>query len=312
MEVRYFEYFAQALGALYAVVPSLGLAIILLTVVVRLLILPLSIKQTRSMREMQRLQPEVKRIQAKYKGDRQKLNEEMMALYREHNVSPFGGCLPLLLQMPVFIGLFYVIQSPLKYLEGTSQLARDLQDHALAVHRFFGLRLDCSPTWVYSGQESAGASCGGGFVALLPYLLLIVLLGLTTFYQQRQMQVQRGPGADAQTQQMQMVGRIMPALLMFFSWGFPTGVILYWLTTNVWTIGQQRIMFRVAPPLPTAGETKSADAPAKDKGRGDGKPAKAAGKGSGKDAPRAGKPAAGNGRPSGAKPAPATKKKKKR
>ena len=78
----------------YGIIPSYGLAIILLTLAVRILLLPLSIKQTRSMREMQRIQPEIKKIQAKYKGNRQKMNEEMMALYKEHGVNPLGGCLP--------------------------------------------------------------------------------------------------------------------------------------------------------------------------------------------------------------------------
>src|SRR5918996_1553201 len=111
-----FEVFSGLLAAFYAILPSFGLSIILLTVAVRIVLLPLSIKQTRSMREMQRIQPEVKKLQAKYKGNRQKLNEEMMKLYKEHNVNPFGGCLPLLMQFPVLIGLFYVIRAPLKYM----------------------------------------------------------------------------------------------------------------------------------------------------------------------------------------------------
>src|ERR671939_2025745 len=108
----FFELFSGVLSALYAVVRSYGLAIILLTILVRLILLPLSIKQVRSMREMQRIQPEMKRLQAKYKGDRQKLNEEMMKLYKEHGVNPFGGCLPLLSQLIVLIPLFRVLRTP--------------------------------------------------------------------------------------------------------------------------------------------------------------------------------------------------------
>src|SRR5918998_2895491 len=99
----FFELFSAALAGFYALVPSYGLAIILLTLAVRVLLLPLSIKQTRSMREMAKIQPEVKKLQQKHKGDRQKMNEEMMALYKEHGVNPFGGCGPLLLQFPVII-----------------------------------------------------------------------------------------------------------------------------------------------------------------------------------------------------------------
>ena len=99
----------RGLSFFYDLVPSYGLAIILLTVAVRLVMLPLTIKQTRSMQEMQKLQPEVKRLQAKYKGgDRQKMNEEMMKLYKEHKVNPLGGCLPLLLQLPIFLALYRV------------------------------------------------------------------------------------------------------------------------------------------------------------------------------------------------------------
>src|SRR5688572_19388709 len=111
-----FEIFSAALTGFYALIPNYGLAIILLTLAVRVILLPLSIKQTKSMREMQRIQPEVKRLQAKYKGDRQKMNEEMMALYKEHGVNPLGGCAPLLLQFPILIALFYVVQKPLAYM----------------------------------------------------------------------------------------------------------------------------------------------------------------------------------------------------
>lgn len=99
------------LGFIYEVVPSYGVAIIILTVVIRALLIPLTIKQIRSMSSMQKLQPELKRLQAKYKGDRQKLNEEVMKLYKEHSVNPFGGCLPLVMQAPVFIALYSVLRA---------------------------------------------------------------------------------------------------------------------------------------------------------------------------------------------------------
>lgn len=256
----FFEIFAAALAGLYGFVQSYGIAIILLTVAVRILVLPLSIKQTRSMREMQRIQPELKKIQQKHKGDRQKMNEEMMALYKEHSVNPFGGCLPLVLQFPVLIALFYVVRSPLNYLKGTlddSALASALKEVPLQVHQFLGLRLDCSAgQFVGTSDPQSAASealqCGTGDFALLafPYLVLVGLMGLTTWYQQKQMQVKSTGGAkDMQAQQMQMMGRIMPVMLMVFAFSFPSGVVVYWLTTNLWTIGQQRLMLRVAPPV---------------------------------------------------------------
>jgi YidC/Oxa1 family membrane protein insertase len=288
-----FEIFSTILAGSYAVIPSLGVGIILLTILVRIVLLPLSIKTTRSMREMQRVQPEVKRIQAKYKGKkdataRQKMNEEMMALYKEHGVHPLGGCFPLVLQFPALIGLFYVVRAPLKYLgysvpEGASsvvppgqflaqkvsgvmetlqdsKLADDLIHHALRVNEFLGIRLDCSSSATLGGSDPSriGAVCGNGVVDALPYLLLVLLMGLTTYYQQRQMQA-RQTGTTEQTQQMQMMGRIMPIMLMVFSYSFPSGVVLYWLTTNIWTIGQQRLMFRAPPAAPggAAGDGKA-------------------------------------------------------
>ena len=251
----FFEIFASVLAWFYALIPSYGLAIILLTLASRVILLPLSIKSTRSMREMQVIQPEIKRLQKKYKGDRQKLNTEMMALYKEHGVNPFGGCLPLLLQMPVFIALFQVIQKPVEYLpESSLKTALDSAATALDTHLFLGLRLDCSPADVWSSDAASRVAqiaedCGKGPVGALPYIALILFMGASTYYQQRQMMAKRGPATDPQQQQMQTFARIMPAILLIFGFGFPTGVVLYWVTTNLWTIVQQRIMLKAAPPV---------------------------------------------------------------
>jgi YidC/Oxa1 family membrane protein insertase len=266
----FFEPFAGLLAAFYAVIPSYGLAIILMTLVTRIVLLPLSIKSTRSMREMQVIQPEIKRLQKKYKGDRQKLNVEMMALYKEHGVNPFGGCLPLLLQMPVFIALFQVIQRPRAYLvpwdDSALYTALDNAGSALDVHNFFGLRLDCSVTNAFSTQglnESPVANiseaCGTGALDALPYIALILLMAGATYYQQRQMTAARaGTAQDPQAQQMQTFMKVMPLILLVFGLGFPAGVVLYWVTTNAWTIVQQRIMLKAAPPVQvTSGKAKS-------------------------------------------------------
>ena len=107
-----FELFAQTLSFFYDLVPNYAIAIVLLTLLVMVITTPFTLKGTRSMIQMQRLQPEMRRLQLKYKDDRQKLNEELMAFYKENNLNPLGGCLPLLLQTPVFIILFNVIQGP--------------------------------------------------------------------------------------------------------------------------------------------------------------------------------------------------------
>jgi YidC/Oxa1 family membrane protein insertase len=105
------QFFGLLLNAIYRVIPSYGVAIILLTVLVRLVLYPLAVKQIRSMTAMQKIQPKMKELQKKHKGDRQKLNEEMMKLYKEHGVNPLGGCFPMLLQLPVFIALYAVIRT---------------------------------------------------------------------------------------------------------------------------------------------------------------------------------------------------------
>ena len=268
----FFEFFAGILAWFYALVPSYGLAIILLTLATRVILLPLSIKSTRSMREMQVIQPEIKRLQKKYKGDRQKMNTELMALYKEHGVNPFGGCLPLLLQMPVFIALFNVIQKPLNYLPDSAlSTALSGASTVLDTHLFVGLRLDCSPANVWSENAPSPVGqieelCGKGPLGALPYIALLLLMGASTYYQQRQMMAKRGPITDPQQQQMQTFARVMPAVLLVFGLWFPTGVVLYWVTTNLWTIVQQRIMLKAAPPVEGAGGKSSAAAKGEDKG----------------------------------------------
>ena len=133
-----FELFAQTLSFFYDLVPNYAIAIVLLTLLVMVITTPFTLKGTRSMIQMQRLQPEMRRLQLKYKDDRQKLNEELMAFYKENNLNPLGGCLPLLLQTPIFIILFNVIQGLTyipagrdgtfdpKYLDHTSALYQSL------------------------------------------------------------------------------------------------------------------------------------------------------------------------------------------
>ena len=259
----FFEIFAAGLAGFYAVIPSYGVAIILLTLAVRVLLLPLSIKQTRSQREMQRIMPEVKAIQKKHKGDRQKINEATMALYKEHGVNPLGGCLPLLMQFPILIALYYVIRFPTKYMSWAdgSALETVLSGSAEVwekVHTFIGIRLDCSASnfmgklpllgggTTATGHE--GVSCGtGGFEPIgIVYLGLVLLMGFSTYFMQKQLQG-RNPQMSEQAQQMQMFTKIMPFFLMFIAYSFPTGVVLYWLTTNAWTIVQQMLVLKVVP-----------------------------------------------------------------
>lgn len=221
-------------------VAAWGWAIVLLTFSVRVVLLPLAVKQINSMRAMQGLQPEMKKIQAKYKTDRdmmrsnpekyrerrQKQQEEMMKLYKEHNVNPAASCLPLLAQMPVFFALFTLLRSP----DRVTELGEE------------GFYLIASLAQVPTEQMGVGV------------IILIGLMGVTTFLSQRQMMASN-PGAAAQPQQKVLL-YAMPVLLTVFAVNLPVGVLLYWVTTNVWTMAQQYVMFRNIEHAPAPGKPK--------------------------------------------------------
>ena len=236
----------SVLSFFYDLLPSYGIAIILLTVFVRILLLPLTIKQTRSMQQMQQIQPKVKELQRKYKGNRQKLNEELMKLYKEHQVNPLGGCLPLLLQLPVFFALYRVLTSGggTEYLPDGSLKAAILGGG----ERFLGMNLACSPAAAMNPESFPGADCGaGGVGAAIPYFVMMALMVGTMYYQQKQMQkASTGPSA----QQMKLMTTIMPAFLGVISYSIAAGVLVYWVTTNVWQIAQQQVMLKRSTATP--------------------------------------------------------------
>src|SRR4051812_26423591 len=196
--VDFFAPLAEALAFFYQLVPNYGIAIAMLTLAVMIVLTPLTLKGTRSMMIMQALQPEMKKLQAQYKDDRQKLNEELLKFYRENNINPLGGCLPLLIQLPVFLILYRVIAGLTyippggtnfqpKYLDASSQLYRDLsQTNEM---RSFGMNL----------AESATKALSHSFVSVLPYLVLIIGVAATSIIQQRQISG-RNPAAASNPQ----------------------------------------------------------------------------------------------------------------
>jgi YidC/Oxa1 family membrane protein insertase len=231
-----YEAFGAVLAFFYALIPNLGVAIILLTITVMILLFPLTAKSARSMLAMQRLQPEMKKLQAKYKGDRQKLNEEMMKLYQEHKVNPLGGCLPLLVQMPVFFALFHVLRhigstTPKGSALNTAFLAAEKAGHGL---EFLGMDLSLQATDNHADLISA-----------LPYYILVGLVFLTGFMQSRQSQRNAPPG---QNPQMQMITKVLPIAFGAFSLFFPAGLVLYFLVSNLWRLGQQELIMRKIAP----------------------------------------------------------------
>lgn len=244
--------FGAVLAAYFSVVQSYGFAIALLTVTVRVVLIPLTAKQVRSQQAMTKLQPEMKRIQAKYKNDRQKLNEEMMALYKEHGANPLSGCLPLILQMPLFIVLYRLVHDLSHKVDGRA-MPKHLPKDSLLYESLVeaGGRMN---SWGMDLAEKAG-SVQGGLGKAFPYYFLVALVVATGFYQQRQMMA-RTP-KDSMNPQMQMVMKIFPAMFGFISLQVPAGVVVYFVVSNLWQIGQQAVTFRMNPPAHVSPDAKA-------------------------------------------------------
>lgn len=223
--------FGAVLAFFYAIIPNEGVAIILLTISVMIVLFPLTAKSSRSMLAMQRLQPEIKKLQAKHKGDRQKLNEEMMKLYQEHKVNPLGGCLPLVVQMPIFIALFHVLRSPLSSVPAGSSLYDALRAAKPGGLTFLTMDLSLKATDPH-----------GSLWAAAPYYVLVGLVFLTGYLQSKQQQ--RNAPAGAANAQMQMVTKVLPVAFGAFSLFFPAGLVLYFLVSNSWRLGQQELIIR--------------------------------------------------------------------
>lgn len=228
------------------------LSIIGLTIIVRIVLIPLFFKQIKAARGMQLVQPELKKLQEKYKdrkdpASKQKMTEETMALYREHGTSPFASCLPILAQMPIFFALFRVLASTATIAEGKypggsiglldQKLAQDLENSNL-----FGAFL--SDTFV---------STSGG--ARLVIVLLILLMMGSQFFTMRQLTMKNMPESAKDPNNPMMRSQIimmylMPLMIGASGFYFQTGVLVYWFTTNMWTMGQQ---FWTIERMPTMG-----------------------------------------------------------
>jgi YidC/Oxa1 family membrane protein insertase len=202
---RFFHWF---LALLYGFIPNYGVAIILVTIIVRVVTFPIMQKQMKSMERMRELQPALKEIQEKHKEDRQRQSEAMMKLYREEGVNPLGGCFPMLLQFPVFIGLFYALQST---------IALRHADFALWINDL-------------SAPEELFTLPGIG----LPVRLLPVVMGASMFLQQRMT-----PMTGMDPVQARMMTTVMPIMMTVLFYQFPSGLVLYWMISNFLGIGHQ-------------------------------------------------------------------------
>jgi YidC/Oxa1 family membrane protein insertase len=185
------------------VIANYGIVIILLTIIVRLILTPLTITQTRSMARMQKIQPQLKELQKKYKDDKQKLQQETMDFYKKNNVNPLAGCLPLILQMPLFFALFQALRNP------TEKVRSIVKDFDFL--------------WLNLNERD-------------PYYILVILMVGTMF-----LSTKLSTTDPKQSKFMY----ILPVVFGFISWQFPAGILVYWVTTNVWSIGQQWIVNKI-------------------------------------------------------------------
>lgn len=221
-----------------------GWAIVLLTVCVRAALLPLTIKQLGSMQRMQQLAPQMKAIQAKYKEDKERQQKEMMAFYREHGVNPLSSCLPLVAQLPVFISLYYMLKTSLRL--DICPAIQKAHNHGVlsAAHT-----VPCGPH-------------GGASFLFIPDLtnkatgaVLIVLIVLYVGTQLASSVMMASPTMDPTQRKLMM---FLPVVFVFFVIRFPAGVLVYWITTNMWTMGQQYIIRRRIGPVTAAPAEASA------------------------------------------------------
>ncbi|TDC39916.1 membrane protein insertase YidC [Micromonospora sp. 15K316] len=236
------------------------LAIIFLVVTVRVILFPVFVKQIKSQRAMQALQPQVKALQEKHKGDRETLQKEMMELYRKEKANPLMGCLPMFLQIPVFLGLFHV----LKRLNPTNDKKTLYGWAADQFNSASNAKLFTAPISGKFGStpvELANLGANGTTVKIIAGVLVLVMMG-TTYLTSRQMILKTGWAEDPQ---QRMIQRLMlygiPLSLLVSGAIFPIGVIIYWVTNNLFTLGQQQWVLRKYPPPVTAKTTTSARNP---------------------------------------------------
>jgi len=237
-----FEPLANLMAWFYEIWPSYGGMIILLTLTVMLVLTPLTLRGTKSMLRMQQLQPEMKRIQKEFKDDRQRQNEELMAFYKENGINPLSSCVPLLIQMPVFFILYHVLSGLThsaadgsnfdpKYLSESSELYQSLASSTTM--DWLGINLAISPADALRID----------FVTFLPYAVMIVVVLISGYVQQWQIQG-RSQNQASQNPQQQMIMKVLPAFIGVISFGLPGALVLYFMTSNLFRVGQQYLITR--------------------------------------------------------------------
>jgi YidC/Oxa1 family membrane protein insertase len=245
------------LSFFYELIPNFGVAIVLLTVLIGVILFPLTLKQTRSMKAMQEIQPEMKKIQRDLKHDKQAQQQAMMTLYKERGVNPAAGCLPLLLQMPVWFALFSVLRS---FADGVVENALRFVTEGSALEAtvrtavgggkaldFLWMDLRISPNNVVSGHtqvvDGTSVEVAGSLVGGIPYFVTIAIVMFTAYWQQRQIMV-RNKQQGQQQQQMpgQAIMKIFPFVFGVISYSLPAGLVVYFAASQIFRIGQQALI----------------------------------------------------------------------
>ena len=208
-----------------------GLAIVLLTILVRAALLPLTLKQFKSMQNLAKFQPEIKKLQERFKDDRERLNQEMMKFYRENKVNPFSSCLPLVAQLPVFLALFYMLRKDLRH-----DICPSVNPPTVPNPKPCGETAESSFLFIHDLTDKA---TGGVLITLIvlyvgSQLLSTILMSTATDRTQR------------------IIFLALPFLFVTFVINFPAGLLVYWITTNFWTIVQQMIVRKRLGPMRAA------------------------------------------------------------
>ena len=254
-----FSLFGWLMAFFYGIIPNYAFAIVMLTIVIMGVLTPFTVKSTKSMMAMQKIQPEMKKLQVKYKGpeNRQALNEEMMKLYKEHGVNPVGGCLPMLLQAPFLFILYRVIKglsneglvsgklaAQPKYIPSHGKM-HDAIVLAGGHIKSFGMDLSLKP---FSTHGSTGAA--------IPFFVFVAIAVGLQYFQMAQMTNRNKKTGVSVPSQQQTLQKIMPILFAYFYMVIPAAVVLYMIISTIIRIITQDVMFRAGISDPTKGETK--------------------------------------------------------
>ena len=221
------------------------LSIVGLVLIIRSALIPLFVKQIRSQRNLQIIQPRMKEIQQKYAGDREKQSEEMMKIYRETGTNPLASCLPILAQAPVFYALFSVLQG----------ISTNTKQGVFAWATYDGLLESARAAMVFGvplhGTFKDAVETPNPTATHIMAAVLVVLMTATTFITQKQLMVKNMAADNPMAQQQKIMLYLFPAMFAVSGFGFPIGVLLYWLVSNVWTTGQQFWVIRNSPTMGT-------------------------------------------------------------